>query len=123
MDLFGHLQRAAESLQRVGEDTKQGSRVNRMLQKHLEISSRLIRENADRYDVPLSVISLGQESQNGNSQPNIYSWDSQLDNNELLAVTSCPPDPLEMFELGTSQEWINSDLYTDLFPAGEGSAT
>ncbi|KAL7780978.1 hypothetical protein V8C43DRAFT_328867 [Trichoderma afarasin] len=123
VNLFGHLQRAAESLQRVGEDTKQGSRVNRMLQKHLEISSRLIRENADRYSVPLSAISLGQESQVGNSQPDIYNWDAQLDNNERLAVTSCSPNPLEMFELGTSQEWINSDLYTDLFQAEEGSAT
>lgn len=93
-----------------------------MLQKHLEISSRLIRENADRYSVPLSAISLGQESQVGNSQPDTYNWDAQLDNNELLAVTSCSPNPLEMFELGTSQEWINSDLYTDLFQAGEGSA-
>ncbi|QYT05586.1 Zn(2)-C6 fungal-type domain-containing protein [Trichoderma simmonsii] len=123
VNLFEYLQRAAESLQRVGEDTKQGSRVNKMLQKHLEISSRLTRENADRYSVPLSVISLGQETQDGNSQPNIYNWDSQLDNNELLAVTSCPPNPLEMFELETSREWINSDLYTDLFQAGEGSAT
>ncbi|KKO99889.1 hypothetical protein THAR02_07991 [Trichoderma harzianum] len=123
VNLFGHLQRAAESLQRVGEDTQQGSRVNKMLQKHLEISSRLIRENADRYSVPLSVISLDQETQDGNSQPSIYNWNSQLDDNELLAVTSCPPNPLEMLELETSQEWINSDLYTDLFQGGEGSAT
>lgn len=94
-----------------------------MLQKHLEISSRLIREDSDRSSVPLSVISLGQESQVGSNEPNVYNWDAQLDNNELLAVTSCPPNPLEMFELGTSQEWIESDLYTDLFQAGEGSAT
>ena len=53
----------------------------------------------------------------------MYNWDSQPDNDELLAVTSLPPNPLEMFELRTSQEWLDSDLYTDLIQAGEGSAT